>query len=98
MADYGESQLSRKSGLPWYFLTTPSYRELAPLLRGLGQDVRVRVDPRTGVASRSFSHVLKVFLIDAKGWVREIYTTSYLLPQVVVNDIQTLLLEEQRAN
>ena len=98
MADYGESQLSRKSGLPWYFLTTPSYRELAPLLRGLGQDVRVRVDPRTGVASRSFSHVLKVFLIDTKGWVREIYTTSYLLPQVVVNDIQTLLLEEQRAN
>ncbi|MFN0314126.1 MAG: SCO family protein [Burkholderiales bacterium] len=98
MADYGESQLSRKSGLPWYFLTTPTYRELAPLLKGLGQDVRIRVDPKTGEASRSFSHVLKVFLIDANGWVREIYTTSYLLPQVVVNDIQSLLLEEQRAN
>jgi hypothetical protein len=26
--------------------------------------------------------------------VREIYTTSYLIPQVVVNDIKTLLIEE----
>jgi hypothetical protein len=27
--------------------------------------------------------------------VREIYTTSYLIPRVVVNDIETLLIEER---
>jgi hypothetical protein len=35
-----------------------------------------------------------VFLIDRDGWVREIYTSSFLVPQVMVNDVQTLLLED----
>jgi hypothetical protein len=26
--------------------------------------------------------------------VREIYTSSFLVPQVIVNDVQTLLLED----
>jgi len=34
-----------------------------------------------------------VFLIDARGTVREIYTTSYLYPEVILNDIQTLHLQ-----
>jgi hypothetical protein len=38
--------------------------------------------------------VLKVFLIDRRGWVREIYSTSYLVPQVVINDVKTLLMED----
>jgi hypothetical protein len=37
--------------------------------------------------------VLKVFLVDRRGWVREIYTTSFLQPQMVLNDIETLLGE-----
>jgi hypothetical protein len=37
--------------------------------------------------------MLKVFLIDRDGWVREIYTNSFLVPQVIENDVETLLLE-----
>ena len=43
------------------------------------------------------AHVLKVFLIDARGVVREIYTTSYLYPEVILNDIKTLRLEDGTA-
>jgi hypothetical protein len=39
--------------------------------------------------------VLKVFLIDGRGDIREIYTSTFLHPQVVMNDITTLLLEHQ---
>jgi hypothetical protein len=37
--------------------------------------------------------MLKMFLIDARGEVREIYTLSFLQPQVMFNDIKTLALE-----
>ncbi|MBS0269648.1 MAG: SCO family protein, partial [Proteobacteria bacterium] len=41
------------------------------------------------------NHLLKVFLIDKEAWVREIYTTNFLDPNVVIADIGTLLLEEE---
>jgi cytochrome oxidase Cu insertion factor (SCO1/SenC/PrrC family) len=75
-------------GLRWYFLTTGSARELLPLVAGFGQDVRVTS------AGRELSHVLKVFLIDRRGDIREIYSSNFLHPQSVLNDIETLLLEE----
>jgi len=36
-----------------------------------------------------------VFLIDRGGDVREIYSSQFLHPEVVLNDIQTLLLEDR---
>ena len=42
-----------------------------------------------------FRHVLKVFLLDEGAVVREIYTTAYLFPEVIVNDIKTLRLADQ---
>jgi hypothetical protein len=44
------------------------------------------------------SHLLKVFLIDPRGVVREIYSTAYLYPEVVIADIETLRLEDGRAH
>ena len=38
--------------------------------------------------------MLKVFLIDRRGDIREIYSSNFLHPQSVLNDIETLLLEE----
>lgn len=76
------------AGIEWAFLTTPSVRELVPLLDGFGQDVRR--EPTARGAAAQLGHVLKVFLIDARGSIREIYTTSYLFPDVVLNDIETL--------
>ncbi len=93
MQHYGGSHVRDKQGLQWFFLTTPSPAALEPLVEGFGQDVQVVVDKETGKTSQELSHVLKVFLIDRQGDVREIYTTSFLLPQVVMNDIETLLLE-----
>lgn len=81
------------SGIPWYFLTTRSARELAPLVEGFGQDVRYTIDRSSGKPRRELSHVLKVFLIDPEGFVREIYSSAFLHPQTVLNDVETLLRE-----
>jgi cytochrome oxidase Cu insertion factor (SCO1/SenC/PrrC family) len=84
------------NGVEWAFLTTELPRTLVPLLDGFGQDVRIELDAR-GRAAGPLAHVLKVFLIDTRGTVREIYTTSYLYPEVILNDIKTLRLEDRTA-
>jgi protein SCO1/2 len=81
------------NGLRWYFLTTRSPRELSALVDGFGQDVRATIDRSSGRPRRELSHVLKVFLIDPAGFVREIYTSTFLHPRTVLNDIETLLME-----
>ena len=84
------------NGVEWAFLTTERPRTLVPLLDGFGQDVRVELDAH-GRPAGPLAHVLKVFLIDTRGVVREIYTTSYLYPEVILNDIKTLRLEDRPA-
>ena len=94
MGRYAGSRVSDGSHGPrWYFLTTRSARELQPLVEGFGQDVRVAVDRSNGTSRRELSHVLKVFLIDPAGFVREIYTSTFLHPKTVLNDVETLLME-----
>lgn len=84
-----------RAGQPveWVFLTTASVQDLLPILDGFGQDVFLDVDPASGAHVGTYSHVLKVFLIDGARTVREIYTTAYLMPDMVYGDIVTLLLE-----
>ena len=94
IALYGRDHSGAGQHLAWDFLTTRSRRELLPILNGFGQDVGVDIDRATGKPAGSYSHVLKVFLIDRHGAVREIYTTDYLLPAMVLNDIKTLLMED----
>lgn len=93
MRRYGGSRVENASGVRWYFLTTRSARELLPLVEGFGQDVQYTIDRSTGQARRELSHVLKVFLLDAGGFVREIYSSTFLHPTIVLNDIETLRLE-----
>lgn len=93
MAAYGGENVGAGHTVRWDFLTTASLGQLLPLLDGFGQDVMVQSDPLTGKPTGLLGHVLKVFLIDGAGMVREIYTTAYLYPQVLVNDVRTLLLE-----
>ena len=90
----GSRAVDTSGGLRWYFLTTRSARELMPLVEGFGQDVRVPYDRTSGRARRELSHVLKVFLIDRAADIREIYSSLFLHPQTVLNDIETLLMEE----
>jgi len=89
----GEGQ----GAIPWLFLTGPSAGELAPLLAALGQDIGYETDAagrRTGVVN----HLLKVFLIDPEGYVREIYTTAFLTPENLLNDARTLALAFPQAS
>ena len=96
MRAYAGSRVSDAGGLPWYFLTTRSARALMPLVEGFGQDVRYTLDRSSGRPRRELSHVLKVFLIDRAGFIREIYTSTFLHPQTLLHDIETLVLEDGR--
>ena len=90
----GSRVQDEKGALPWYFLTTRSARELMPLVEGFGQDVEVTRVRSGGKTRTELSHVLKVFLIDRGGFVREIYSSTFLHPRSVLNDIETLLMED----
>jgi len=91
---YAGDNVTAAHGVQWDFLTTASLRELIPILDAYRQDVYIDLDPKTGKSVGTMSHVLKVFLIDRDKYVREIYTASYLNPDVAYNDILTLLLED----
>jgi protein SCO1/2 len=80
------------SRFEWRFLTARSVSALLPVLDDFGQDVSVEMDP-SGTPTRALHHMLKVFLIDAHGRVREIYSLAYIQPEVMLNDIRTLHLE-----
>jgi protein SCO1 len=95
MAMYGHDYL-RDPRVRWRFLTTASVAQLLPLLRGLGQEVTVETDER-GRATRTLNHMLKLFLIDPRRQVREIYSVGTLDEQVLYNDIKTLVLETDGA-
>jgi len=79
--------------VPWHFLTTASNVKLAPLLAGFGQDVSVMAPAVAGARAPVLAHLLKVYLIDPAGMVREIYAPAFLHPDVLRNDIATLLQE-----
>ena len=93
---YAGALADPKSPVRWHFLTTRSVADLKPMLDDLGQDVSVELDTQ-GRPTRVLNHMLKLFLIDRDGRVREIYTTAFLMPEVMFNDIETLLLETPRA-
>jgi cytochrome oxidase Cu insertion factor (SCO1/SenC/PrrC family) len=84
--------LADKEHFEWDFLTASSMNGLRPLLDDLGQDVRIEKD-RDGQPVRAINHMLKLFLIDSRGTVREIYALDFLQPEVMLNDIRTLRME-----
>jgi cytochrome oxidase Cu insertion factor (SCO1/SenC/PrrC family) len=90
-ADFGE-----QPRFEWRFLTTSTVAELLPILDDFGQDVSIETDER-GRATRTLHHMLKVFLVDAQGTVREIYSLAFLQPDVIFNDIRTLAMETRAA-
>jgi protein SCO1 len=95
MRDYG-GKFGQSSELPWAFLTTYSVRYLKPIVDGFGQDVDVELDAQ-GRPTRTLTHMLKLFLIDERGQVREIYSAAFLHLDVMLNDLRTLALESPAA-
>lgn len=93
MRAYGGEHARAGGPVPWTFLTARSLGELRPILDGLGHDIEVERDAR-GRPTRTISHMLKLFLLDRHGRVREIYSTAYLHPATMLNDIRTLVMED----
>lgn len=85
----------RDAAVRWQFLTTASVPALLPLLAAFGQDVSVETDA-AGRPTRTLNHLLKLFLVDARLQVREIYSVATLDPQALLNDLRTLQLEAAR--
>ena len=94
LADHAESIRDEKEGCEWRFVTTKSRAELEPILNGYGQTV----DKRQNAADPQgpLYHILRVFLIDREGRIRNIYSSGTLDLRLVLADVKTLLLEEAR--
>lgn len=91
MAEYGAS-LRDSDTFDWAFLTTASQGELKPILRDYQQTVVRDRNSKPGQPAK-FSHLLRVYLIDESRSVRNIYSLSFLHPDILVNDVKTLLME-----
>ncbi len=75
---------------PWRFLTAATPEAIAPVLAAFGQDAL----PLVGDGEHAlglYRHVLKVFLVDAQGAVRNIYSSGFLSPELLLVDARTVL-------
>ncbi len=92
LAAYSEGVREKKSGYERRFATAKSRAELESILDAYGQAVDKRpneTDPRGPLY-----HILRVFLIDREGRIRNIYSSGTLDPRLFLADVKTLLLEE----
>lgn len=95
MGDYAAAFRDPEIAAPgWTFLTARSAAEIAPVLAAYGQPVARKRDPNDALGP--FSHILRVFLIDGEGRVRNIYSADFLDPRLVLNDVRTLLMERRK--
>ena len=78
----------------WRFLTTPSVEALNPILQDYNQDIQRQMSVK-GDQTEDISHILRVFLIDPKLKIRNIYSVGFLHPDLLINDLKTLLLEDE---
>jgi len=95
MAEYGYGEKARASGRQdILYLTTASQTDLAPILKAYDQATGRKQNPDDLMGP--LTHQLRVYLIDRRGRVRNIYSLGFMDPRLVVTDIRTLLLEEQQ--
>lgn len=91
MAEYGRN--FRRSALDWRFLTAASEASLDPILGSYDQSV-IRDRGPDGKALTTMSHILRVYLIDDQKRIRNIYSPSFLHPDILYADIRTVLSSE----
>jgi len=92
MSEYADAMRETTKGCEWRFASIKPDK-LNPVLNAYGQAVDSR--PNASDPQGPLSHVLRVFLIDAQGQVRNIYSSATLDPRLVMADVKTLLLEQQ---
>ena len=78
----------------WDFLTSSSETELIPILEAYNQDVQRKrfID---GSNTEELIHILRVFLIDPKKRIRNIYSVPYLHSEIIYRDLLTLLKNDE---
>jgi cytochrome c peroxidase len=82
-----------RGGLDWRFLTTDSAAELEPILAAYGQTRTPERDAQ-GRETGAIAHLLRVFLIDRAGRIRNVYGASFLDAELLRADLHSLLAEE----
>jgi cytochrome oxidase Cu insertion factor (SCO1/SenC/PrrC family) len=88
LAEYG--QHFRQGGVDWRFLTAESEEAIQPILADYDQSV-IRDRGPNGKSLTTMSHILRVYLIDEDKQIRNIYSPSYLHPDMLCADIRTVL-------
>ncbi len=83
MADIGADRKIR-----WSVFTTKSSENLEPILDGYGQMITHKRN------SNIINHLLRIYLVDSRGYIRNIYGLGTIDPRLLVTDIETLLIEE----
>lgn len=90
---YGENFKYAGTQGEWRFLTTASEAALQPLLAAYGQEIQREISVN-GEEGDGYAHLLRVFLIDPQQQIRNIYSVGFLHPDVLLNDVRTLLMEK----
>jgi cytochrome oxidase Cu insertion factor (SCO1/SenC/PrrC family) len=93
MAAYSALVDRRKSAAEWHFITTESQDKLQPIIDAYGQAVDRKMNPNDPAGP--LNHVLRVFLIDREGNIRNIYSSGTLDVRLVLADVKTLLAEQR---
>jgi len=96
MAEYGDAMRETNTGCEWRFVAAKSPSDLESILMAYGQAVDKRANPADPLGP--LYHVLRVFLIDSQGRVRNIYSSGTLDPRLVLADIKTLMLEQAKTS
>ncbi|MDD2759819.1 MAG: cytochrome c peroxidase [Methylomonas sp.] len=94
MRHYGEG--FKTGAFDWQFLTTKDEQSLQPILDAYQQNVRKIYDDK-GQFTGTFSHLLRVYLIDTDKQIRNIYSTDFLHADTVINDVKNLLVHPTSA-
>ena len=89
------AQELQDNGVEWRFLTTQSEQDLQPILEHYKQNIQKVYDAQ-GQFTGTFSHILRVYLIDKNKQLRNIYSVAFLHPDTLINDIKTLLQTEPK--
>lgn len=95
MRNYGRSFINE--AVDWQFFTTESEQQLEPILKNYRQSVQ-KIYGEQGGFSGTFSHILRVYLIDTDKQIRNIYSVSFLHADLLINDVKTLLNETRTKN
>ena len=97
MKDFGQiirnANTSDNGEADWQFLTSSSDDAIQPILEAYQQSVISDLGNSEG-GRRKFSHILRVYLIDREKQIRNIYNVSFLHPDILINDVLTLIAED----